>query len=199
MTTDINHLEVLAKAANVGSNRLVYAAAASPDVILDLIRRVREAERALSLAKHLHRTDPSDALDRRTIRTVARNDGFVHSADVLRLLDDAEKAENERDALRAERNSLREASIPEYASALGEIEAALGICGAAPVADTVERVRALRAERDAARVDGRMLEEAARRLGVETDGLKPAHVFRAIEALKSERDALREHGKGGET
>ncbi len=48
---------------------------------------------------------------------------------------------------------------------------------------------ALRAERDAARVDGRMLAEAARRLGVDTEGLKPAHVFRAIETLKRERDA----------
>lgn len=66
--------------------------------IKSLRARAERAENALARTQHLHRTRPDDALDRATIKSVAEDGGFVHAADVLRLLADVEKAERERDA-----------------------------------------------------------------------------------------------------
>lgn len=104
-----------------------YIAAASPNVILDLIRRVREAE-----AGAVQRWKDANGYDD--------------------LLAAYSKAIDERDAALAERDAL------------------------------ASRVREAEADRDSAH---RMMEEAARRLDVDTDGLKPVHVFRAIDALRA--------------
>ena len=133
MTTDLDSLEARAIAAMPGIAFII-----EPDVILDLIRRVREAERerdhAHAQVESLHETC--------CIHIAAEDESDV---DAIR------RAGREHDALRVDRDSAH-----------------------------------------------RMLEEAARRLGVDTDGLRPAHVFRAIEALKSERDETRERKEQAE-
>ena len=64
---------------------------------LRLIDDLVEARSIIARRDAIHRTKPEEALDRGTIRGVAEDGGFVHSADVLRMLDDLVASEKSRD------------------------------------------------------------------------------------------------------
>jgi len=77
-----------------------------------LRQRAEAAESIVARSQRSHRTKPEEALNRATIRSVAEDDGFVHAADVLRLLQDVEAAETELAAANA-RLEAEEMTITE--------------------------------------------------------------------------------------
>lgn len=102
---------------------VVHRADAAERGRLEATERADRAEQALARTQYTHRTKPEEALDRATIRRVAEDNGFVHAADVLRLLADVEQAEQQRmDALvrvdaaeRARDHALKRAEHAEAA------------------------------------------------------------------------------------
>lgn len=149
---------------------------------------------------------PQSIRPRHEVTVTAANEIARLRAENADLIRRVREAERERNTLRKERDAAferadtyaRESDARATKERAGTADRYEGLVEAVKLdwRDACRERDALRAERDLARVDGRMMKEAARRLGVDTDGLKPAHVFRAIETLKRERDALREHGKG---
>lgn len=100
-----------------------HRAAAAERALLEVTDRADRAEQAVARTQYMHRTKPEEALDRAAIRRVAEDNGFVHAADILRLLSDVEQAEQQRmDALvrvdaaeRARDHALKRAEHAEAA------------------------------------------------------------------------------------